>query len=84
MTVEHLLVLDRGQVVTGGVLPAVLVPVDSLQRRELDVIEALPRPAAVDQLGLEQPDVGLGQRVVAASAVPALLTAARGMWRSPR
>ena len=64
LTVVGLLVLDRGQVVAGGVQPAVVVPVDPFQGRQFDVVDASPGPAAADQLGLEQPDLALGQGVV--------------------
>ena len=64
LTVEGRLVLDWGQVVAGGVQPSVVVPVDPLEGGQLDVVEPLPGPAAADQFGLEQPDVGLGQGVV--------------------
>ena len=64
MTVEDLIVLDRGQVVAGGVQPPVVVPVDPLQGGQFDVVEPLPGPVAADELGLEEPDAGLGRRVV--------------------
>ena len=47
-----------------GVQSTVVVPVDPLEGGQFDVVEAAPGFAASDQLGLEQPDVGLGQRVV--------------------
>ena len=43
---------------------SVVVPVDPLEGGQFDVVEAEPGSAASDQLGLEQPDVGFGQRVV--------------------
>ncbi len=61
---EDLLVLDRDQVVAGGVQPPIVVPVGSLQGGELDVVQPSPAPAGSDEFGLEQPDVGLGQSVV--------------------
>ena len=44
MTVEDLFVLDRCQVVAGGVQPAVVVPVDPLEGGQFDVVEAAPGP----------------------------------------
>jgi hypothetical protein len=58
---------DGCEVVDGFVGPAVVVPVDPFQGGDLDLVEAAPRPAPVDQLGLEQPDRGFGQGVVYAS-----------------
>jgi len=46
------------------VQPAVVVPFDPLEGGDLDRIEAAPRTVPVDQLGLEQPDLGLGEGVV--------------------
>jgi hypothetical protein len=42
----------------------VVEPVDPLERVELDVVDALPRAAPADQLGLVEPDDHLGQGVV--------------------
>jgi hypothetical protein len=69
LTVEGLLVLDRGQVVAGGVQSSVVMPVDPFQSGQLDVVEPPPRAARSDQLGLEQPDLGLGQGVDAPISV---------------
>lgn len=44
-------------------------PVDPLERRVLDVIDPLPRPASADELGLVEPDDGLGEGVVVAVAL---------------
>src|SRR3954453_13451926 len=64
LTVEDLLVLDRCEVVAGGVQPAVVVPVEPLEGGQLDVVDVLPGSAAADQLGLEQADLALSQGVV--------------------
>jgi hypothetical protein len=40
------------------------VPVDPFQGGELDVVEAAPGAAVVDQFGFEQADLGFGQGVV--------------------
>jgi len=42
----------------------VIKPRDPLQGRELDVLEAAPRPPTPDDLRLEQTNYRLGQRVV--------------------
>jgi hypothetical protein len=42
----------------------VVEPVDVLDDGDLKVVDVLPRPLVADQLGLEQRDEGLGQRVV--------------------
>jgi hypothetical protein len=41
-----------------------VVPRDPLQRRELDVVNALPRAAPMNQLRLVEADDGFGERVV--------------------
>jgi hypothetical protein len=64
LTVEELLVLDGVRSWQAVCSRRLLYPVDPFQGRQLDVIEPLPGPVAADQLGLEQPDVGLGQGVV--------------------
>lgn len=43
---------------------AVVEPVDPFRGGDLEVVEALPRPARLDQLGLVEPDDRLGQGVV--------------------
>ena len=48
--------------------PPVVEPVDPFEGGELDRLEAAPRSPASDQLGLEEPDDALGQRVVVAVA----------------
>jgi hypothetical protein len=47
---------------------AVVEPVDPFEGRELDGVQAAPGSARSDDLGLEQPDRGLGERVVATVA----------------
>lgn len=47
---------------------AMVEPVDPFQRCELDSLEAAPGAAAMDDLGLEQTDHGLGQGIVIAVA----------------
>ncbi len=64
MTVEDLLVLDRGEVVAGGVQTPVVVPIDPFPGGQLDVVYVFPGPAAAAQLGREQPDLAFGQGVV--------------------
>ena len=43
--------------------PSAVEPVDPFQGGELEVVEALPRSAVADELGLVEPDDRLGQRV---------------------
>ena len=64
LTVVDLFVLDGGEVAAGAVESSVVVPVDPLQGRDLDVVEAAPGAACSDDLGLEQPDLALGEGVV--------------------
>ena len=52
-------------------------PVDPLERGVLDVVDAPPRSAATDQLGLVEADDRLGERVVVAVA-----TASRPRYRA--
>jgi hypothetical protein len=63
LTVVERLELGGGQVCARGVEPSVVEPVHPLEGRELHVVEVAPRPASTDQLGLEQADLGLGERV---------------------
>src|SRR5919106_3760777 len=58
------LVLRWSDSAAGGVQSGVVVPVDPFQSGQLDLGEGAPRPFAVDLLGLEESDRGLGQRVV--------------------
>ena len=62
------LVLRWRDSAAGGVQSGVVVPVDPFQGGQLDLGEGAPRPFAVDLLGPEEPDRGLGQRVVVAIA----------------
>jgi hypothetical protein len=55
---------------------AVFVPVGPFQGGQLDVVDVPPGPAAADRLGLEQPDVGLGQGLSSASPTAPTLCAA--------
>ena len=59
-TVVVVFELDRWDVAAGAVEAAVVEPVDVLQRRGFDVVEAPPGAAAADQLGLVEADQGLG------------------------
>ena len=47
-----------------AVKSTVVEPVDVFEGGELDVIEAVPWTSATDELGLVEPDGGLGQGVV--------------------
>jgi GAF domain-containing protein len=64
LTVVDLFVFGWGEVCAGGVQSAVVEPVDPLEGGDLDLVEGAPGAASVDQLGLEQPNLGLGQGVV--------------------
>jgi transposase InsO family protein len=44
--------------------PAIVEPVDPFERGELDGLNAAPRAAGANDLGLEQPDHRFGERVV--------------------
>ena len=52
------------QVGGAGVQAAVVVPVDVLQSGDLDLVAGLPWTLGLDQLGLEQPDRGLGEGII--------------------
>jgi len=65
--------LGRRDVADGLKQAMVVEPRHPLQRRQLDRLARLPRPAPVDDLGLVQPIDGLGQRVVVAVAGGAYL-----------
>ena len=57
--------LSGWNVTAGFVEPlVVLEPVHILEAGELDLLRGAPGPARFDQPGLEQPDHGLGQRVI--------------------
>jgi hypothetical protein len=55
--------LGRRDVADGLQQAMVVEPRDPLQRGQFDRLARLPRPAPMDDLGLEQPVDGLGQRV---------------------
>ena len=63
-SVVHRLLLCRWDVADLGVQTTVVPPVDVLERGELDLLWRLPRPLAVDELGLVEADRRLGHRVV--------------------
>jgi hypothetical protein len=56
--------LHRRNITERAVQPTVVVPVDPLQHRDLDLLDTAPRATRTDQLGLEQPVDRLGQSVV--------------------
>lgn len=56
--------LRRAEVVAVLEGSAVVVPVDPFGGGDFEVVEAVPGPPGLDQLGLVEPDHGLGQRVV--------------------
>ena len=64
LSFPRLLKLDGRESVARAMESSVVVPVDPLEGRKLDLVECLPRSSAVDQLGLVEPDRGLGERVV--------------------
>jgi hypothetical protein len=47
-----------------AVQAAVVPPVEVFEQGVLELFDGAPRPAAVDQLGLDLPDCGLGEGVV--------------------
>ena len=61
--VEHF-VFGRRDVADRFKQPPVVEPVDPLQGGKLDWVDAPPWPAAPDDLGLEEPDDALRERVV--------------------
>lgn len=64
MSVVDLLDDGRGEVVEGLVRPLGVEEVDPLEGGDLDVVDVAPGAVAVDLLGLERADRGLGQGVV--------------------
>jgi hypothetical protein len=64
VSVVSLFCLDRGQVLYGLVGPLGVEPVDPVQSCCLDVFYAFPGAVGVDQFGLVEAHVGLGQGVV--------------------
>lgn len=59
--------LDWGEVVAVLERASVVEP-DPFGGGDLEVVEALPRPSWLDELGLVEPDEGLGQGVVVGRA----------------
>jgi hypothetical protein len=74
LSLPRLLKLDGRESVARAMESSVVVPVDPLEGRKLDLVECLPRSSAVDQLGLVEPDRGLGERVDA----PIVVKSGRG------
>lgn len=64
VTVVGLLEFDGWDVAAVLVQAAVVIPVDPFQHGDLDLLGGPPWPARLEQLGLEQPDRGLGKGVV--------------------
>jgi hypothetical protein len=64
LSVECGLELGWWDIADGLQEPTMVEPVDPLQGGVLDVVHPLPGAAPADQLGLVQPDDGLGQGVV--------------------
>jgi hypothetical protein len=64
VSVVSLFGLDRGQVLYRLVRPLGVEPVDPVQSCCLDVLKAFPGAVGVDQFGLVEAHVGLGQGVV--------------------
>jgi hypothetical protein len=64
LLLEYGLELRRWDIANGLQEPAVVEPVDPFQGGVLDGVDPLPGAAAADQLGLVEPDDGLGQGVV--------------------
>src|SRR5690606_30456896 len=60
----HRLELRRRDVSDRAEKPAVVEPVDPLERGELDILEVAPRPVRADQLRLVEPVDRLGESVV--------------------
>ena len=73
--IVHRFELRRWDVPDGLEKPTMVEPVDPLERGELDVVEAPPRPRQADHLRLVEPVDRLGQGVVV--GVP--LAADRGL-----
>jgi uncharacterized protein YndB with AHSA1/START domain len=68
LTVVRLLVLDRRQVVDGGVEALFVVPVHPGQGREFEFVDGAEWAVDLDALGLVEADHGLGHGVVVAVA----------------
>ena len=56
--------LCRGSVAELGMQALVVEPVDPFQGGEFDFLHGPPRLAGLDEFGFEEPEHGLGQRVV--------------------
>ena len=63
-SVVELLELDGGEVVDRAVGALGVEPLDPAGCRCLDLIDVSPWALVVDELGLVEPDLGLGERVV--------------------
>ena len=61
--IELGLELDWRNVAQAAVQAGRVEPMDPVQRRELQVVDAAPRPFRADEFGLVQTDQALGQRV---------------------
>ena len=64
LTVVGCLEFGRWDIAAGLEEPPMVEPVEVFERGDLDLLDGPPRPTRLDQLGLEQPDHGLGQGVV--------------------
>jgi hypothetical protein len=71
LPIVRLLELGRRNVADRLEQAAMVEPVDPLQDRVLDRLDALPGTTAADDLGLEQTDDRLGERVVVGVAAAA-------------
>jgi hypothetical protein len=69
LTVVRVLEFDRWDIAAGFEQAAVVEPVDVLECGDLDLLDGAPRATWLDQLGLEQADQRLGQRVDAPISV---------------
>jgi hypothetical protein len=77
LTVVGLLELGRRDVAVLFVEPLVVEPVEVAHGRGLDLIDCLPWPVGVDQLGLVETGHGLGERIVVGVADGVTPTSAR-------
>jgi hypothetical protein len=64
LTIVEFLILGRRRVAVGAVEATLVPPVDPLGGRQLDLLEGTPRTAPIDELGLIEPDHGLGESAV--------------------
>jgi hypothetical protein len=79
MTVVRLFGLDGCEVVAVLERPAVVEPVDPFGGGDLELVEALPWLAGLDQLGLVEADHGLGEGVVPRRQVLLIPTIGSGL-----